>query len=337
MRSFRTLLIALALSTATATPAFGAPPSTPSAAQDANAARLFDEGQTLFDKGDHAAALERFRAAYEASGSPNARLMAARSLLALGRLAEAYDEFEATRAEAAAKAETQKKYAKARDAAASELAALEPKVGKVVVALSHPDGAKVILAGAPLAPERLGLPVAVKPGKVTVEVEMPGLKPVRREENVAAGQTKTVFVAPGDAGTASSGASAGSDGGTKADATEPSKRTGGGVRVAGFAVAGLGVVGLGTFAVTAALAQQKYDTLTKECGGKRCTDPKYADTVDAGKRLDTIALASVIVGGVAAATGAVMIALGGPKEEKRATPTVAVGPDGAMVGLVGTF
>lgn len=311
-------------------------PSPPALAADARgeaaAQKSYEEGNKLLKQGRHEEALERYRAAFAVTKSPNARLMIAHSLLLLGRLAEAYDEFAATRTEAAAKAETQRQYEEARDGAAHELALLEPRVGKVVVALAEPEGARVTVNGAPLAAERLGVPVAVMPGKVEVVVEGADGATLRREADVAGGQTKTIFVAP--AGAQSDAKNPVVPGPDKPE--EPAK-SGGGVRVAGFVVAGLGVVGLGVFGVTTGMAQSKYDTMVEECGGKRCTDQRYAATVDEGKRLDTIATASLIGGAAALAAGAVMIAVGGPKDRKAPTARIEVGPGGAMLRVGGVF
>jgi hypothetical protein len=325
LRVIAALVVAAGLSIPSP-PALAAPPRGEDSGQ-----KLMDEGNKLHDQGRAEEALERFRAAYAATKSPNARAAIAGALLSLGRLAEAYDEFAATRAEAAAKAETNRKYEKTRDDAAHELSKLEPKVGKVVVALAEPEGARVTLNGALLPPERVGVPIAVMPGKVEVVVEGPDGPPMRREANIPAGQTKTIFVTP--AGAPNDGAK------PPAEPTVPVEptTTGGGVRVAGFVVAGLGVAGLGVFGVTTAMSQSKYDAMVEECGGKRCTDPRFEGVVDEGKRLDTIAMGSLIGGAAGVAIGAVMIAVGGPKEAKRPTARVEVGPGGAMLRVGGVF
>jgi hypothetical protein len=324
LRVIAVLLVAAGLSIPSP-PALAAPPRGEDTAQKA-----YNEGNKLIEQGRHEEALERFRAAYAATASPNARIMIARSLQLLGRLAEAYDEFAAVRAEAAAKAG---KYEGTGEDAANEQRKLEPRIGKVVVALAQPEGARVTLNGVSLPPERVGVPIAVMPGKVEVVVEGPDGPPMRREADVPAGQTKTIFVAP-TGGQSDAKTPVGP--GPEKPPEEPTK-TGGGVRVAGFVVAGLGVAGLGVFGVTTAMSQSKYDTMVDECGGKRCTDPRFEGVVDEGKRLDTIAMGSLIGGAACVAAGAVMIAVGGPKEAKRPTARVEVGPGGAMVRLGGVF
>ncbi|UQA62989.1 hypothetical protein [Polyangium aurulentum] len=327
LRVIAALLVAAGLSV-TSPSVVAAGPRGEDAAQ-----KSYDEGQKLFDAGRYEQSLARFREAYAATGSPNARLMIARSLMSLGRLPEAYDEFVATRTEAAAKDTTGRKYEVAREGATHYLGELEPKVGKVVVALAEPEGARVTLNGASLSADRLGVPVAVMPGKVEVVVESADGSTMRREAEVPGGQTKTIFVAPGGGQSeAKTPAGAGSD-----PSTEEPTRTGGGVRIAGYVVAGLGVAGLGVFGVTTAMSQSKYDKMVEDCGGKRCTQMSYADVVDEGKRLDTIATASLIGGAAGVAIGAVMIAVGGPKEAKSPTARIEVGPGGAMLRVGGVF
>jgi len=328
----RALLVALSLAAA-APSALAAPDDAPAAI---DAQRAFDQGQAALDRKDYQSALDAFRDAYTASRSPNARLLIAHCLRELGRLADAYNELEATRAEASTLAESQPKYAKTRDSARDELAALEPKIGKIVVALSDPSGTNVRLNGALLGAERLGVPIAVMPGAAHVEVEFPGKPIVRREEKVPAGQTKTVFVSPPGAG-AEKGAPIAPTPAKPGEPGKDEKKAGGGLRVAGFVVAGVGVLGLGAAGVTGLLAKQKYDGLVDACGGVRCTDPAQADTIDAGKQLETISTATLIGGAAAAAIGTVMIVIGGPKAKKLPEASVSFAPGSAMMRLGGSF
>lgn len=293
----------------------------------------FDAAQKLFDAGRQADALPHFRKAYEASKSPNARFMAARCLIAMGRAAEAYEEMAATTREATARAETEKKYAVTRDSAAAELALLERRVGKIIVALAEPGPSVVVtLNGARVAPDRVGVPMAVEPGKLVIEAARPAGAPVRREITVAAGETKTVAISFAAAAGAPLGA-----------VTPPAPRAppqvvekGGGVRIAGFVVAGLGVAGLGAFAGAGLAAKGKFSTLETECGAARCVDPKYADVIDSGKTLQTVANIGLGAGVAGVVSGALMIALGGPKKQ---AITASLGGDrgGARLDLQGSF
>jgi Tetratricopeptide repeat len=295
----------------------------------------FKDGQKLFDAGRQADALPHFRKAFAASKSPNARLMIARCLVALGQTTEAYEEMATTTREATALAESDSKYARTRDAAAAEMALLERRIGKIVVALAEPGaGATVTLNGAPLGAERLGVPVAVLPGATTIEATHAGDRPVRREITIGVGETKTVAIA---FTSASSSAAAAASGAATSD-TAPSEATphGGGVRIAGFVIAGLGVAGMGAFAGAGLAAKSKFSAVETECGNARCADPKYGSVIDSGKTLQTIANASLGVGIAGLVGGALMIALGGPS--KAPLPAqIEVGPTGAGLRFEGTF
>jgi hypothetical protein len=309
----------------------------------------FDSAQKLFDQKKYEAALVLFRQAHAASKSPNARLMVARCLLALGRLAEAHDELTATVAEAASRAETEAKYAGARDAAAAELAPLEAKVGKLVLTFATPSPtARVTVNGAAVPAAKLGAPMAVLPGTVEIVAEGVGPDPIKRTETVAAGQTKTIVLG-GAAQTAPTATSVTPPDGTATAAptatgtvppagTTTPATTGGGVRVAGFVVAGIGVAGAVLFGVSAAMAQSKHDQLVTECGGARCTDPKYGDVVDSGRTFDLLANIGLGAGIAGLAAGTAMIIFGGPKKAEGAgTATIQITPGGVGIRYEGSF
>ncbi len=327
-------LLATSMSTAVAAPDSGKT-AKGGAEGSKDPQKLFDEAQSLYDKGKFEEAMTRFRTVYEASQSPNARLLIARCLIALGRTVEAYDELMLTRAEAAEKATSQPKYEKTRDSAAADLASLETKVAKVVLTLAEPQGASVTLNEKPLANEKLGVPVTVAPGKISIRVEAPGKTPILKEENVQGGQTRTILITatvpaetkPVDPKPVPLAEPA------KPVTTEQGPTSGGGVRVGGFVVAGLGVIGLGVFGATSMMAKNNFDSLVEGCGGKRCTDPSYADTIDEGKRFDVIANASLIAGVASLALGGVMIAIGGPKAVTKTETSLRISPNGGSLLL----
>ena len=336
--------------------AVAGPPAGPAKPAANPAKEHFESGQALFDQKKYDAALVLFRQAYDETKSPNAHLMVARSLLALGRLAEAYDELLATMREAGARADTEPKYAAARDAAAAEIAPLEAKVAKLVVTFSGPPpaGARVTVNGTLLPAAKLGAAMALLPGTVEIVVEGLGPDPVKRTEKLGAGESRTVVLGPPapakTAPPAVTGAPRGSgvpaDSGAPAPSGAPSSdvvTTGGTIRKAGFAVAGVGVAGMVLFGVGAAMGQSKMDQLQKECGGVRCTDPKYADVIDSGKTMDLLSTVGLGVGIAGLVGGAAMIVFGGPRAA--ASPAAApppnaslvLGPNGAMLRVGGSF
>jgi len=287
----------------------------PSAAETKAALEKFKQAQKSFDAKDYAQTLELARAALEVTGSPNARLYVARALRELGQLPEAHAELERTLKDARELARKDAKYEPTRDAAAAELALLDQRVGKVIVALvDPPPGVKVEVNGKPLDATQVGQPVAVAPGDVVARAHGDGAAPVEKQVQIAAGATLTVtlvFKPEAAQGPATAEKPA-------VSAAATTKSRGSGLRTAGYVVAGVGVVGIAVFAVTGSMANAKYSELEDKCGSARCSDPKYADTVDSGKRLDTIANVGLIAGGVGLLAGGAMIVFGGPREQKSA-------------------
>jgi hypothetical protein len=165
---------------------------------------------------------------------------------------------------------------------------------------------------------------------LVVRATAEGQTPVERKIEVAPGETRTLALAFGAA---------------PADDVEPAPgpapdqprvtESGGGLRTIGFITAGVGIAGIAVFGITGSMAKSEFDTIEEECGGERCTDPKYADNVDRGKRLQTIANVGLIVGAVGLVAGGTMIVLGGPKRQEGAG--VLVTPGGFGVGYRGRF
>jgi hypothetical protein len=297
------------------------------------AAEKFKEAQERYEAKDFASGLELARAALDATGSPNARLYVARCLRELDRLAEAHEEMERTLRDAREAAKTDPKYVATRDAAAAELALLDQKVGKVIVALvDAPPGARVELNGKAIDAARYGQPIAVPPGDIVLRGTGEGAQPVEKQSSIKAGETQTLTLVFREASAAAAEPPPAS-----ASAQPKATPSGGGLRTVGYITAGVGVVGLGVFAVTGSMASSKFNQLESECGSKRCTDPKYADTVDSGKRLDTIANVGLIVGSVGLLAGGAMILFGGPSPEKTGTAALSASPRGVSLQYLRQF
>jgi hypothetical protein len=281
--------------------------------------------------------LPLFRSALEVSDSPNARLYVARCLRSLGRLVEAYEEMSATAREATRRAETEDKYVSTRDASAAELALLEPKVGKLVIAFDDASsGNRVTIDGAAIAPERLGSPIPLMPGKVVVEATSPAGTVVRREVTVSGGKTASVALTFSGAATSPPPETPEAP---PAPPDVPESSGIGTVRALGIVTAGVGVVGLVVFGITGSMANDRFATLERECGGVQCSDLKYGDVVDEGQTLDLVANIGLIGGAVLLVTGGAMILFGGPGEpsEPSAAVSAAFGPRGGALELRGTF
>lgn len=305
-------------------------------ASAADSAATFAKAIELFTTEKYQEALPLFREAHQASGSPNARIYVARCLLEIGEVPQAYEEMKATVSDATARAETEDKYVPTRDSAAAELALLERRVGKLVVAITNPpDGTAVQVNGRELPAERLGVPVAVLPGKVTVVVRAAGKEPVDREIDVPAGQTRSLALTLQDQ------AEGGDPEPPPVAPDGPDQAEGGGLRIAGYVVAGVGLVGIGVFAITASMAKSDFDELDEECGGVTCPASEQG-RIDDGRTLNTVANVSLIAGSVVLAGGVALIIFGGPSDPEETTSaglTMAplIGPDTGGLTVVGRF
>jgi hypothetical protein len=272
----------------------------------ADSAASFGKAVELFEAKKCDEALPMFEAVVAETGSPNARIYLARCLEQEGRLADAYEQMRQTVAEATKRAETEEKYVPTRDSAASELALLEPKIGKVVVAVvDPPEGTEVYVGTRRLDADQLGVPVAVMPGTLDVRAQTPDGPSVQREVEVEAGKTRTITLTMDEGAPSSDQIPE-----PPRNQTDTTTSTMGGIRIAGFVVTGLGLAGVGVGAGLAAKAQSDFDALDEECGGVTCPTDEQG-RVDDGRLLTTVANVSLIAGGIIAAGGITMIILGG--------------------------
>lgn len=299
-----------------------------------NAKERFVEAQALYDAGQFGAALPLFQEVYDVTQSPNAQLYIARSLRELGRTIEAYEAMAGLLKLATERAATEDKYVPTRDAAAAELALLEQRIGRVVVAFADPPpDLSVRVGGQSITADRIGAAIPVAPGDITIEAEAPGMKTEQKTISVAAGRIETVALVLSPL-----------DSPDTPGAPTPKPEEGGGLtglQIAGIVTAGVGVVGLGVFAITGAMSQGKFNDVEAACNGQRCTDPAFADDIDSGKTLETVANVSLVAGGVLLLAGAGMIVFGGDdggsKLEAKSTLVLEPSPTGASIRWSGAF
>lgn len=279
----------------------------------------FTEALKLWESGDYAAALPLFRQAAGATGSPNARLYIARCLRDMGQLPAAYEEMSRTVQDAMAKAKTEKRYVATRDTAAAELALLERRVGKVVVALHKSlADAQVTLNGQLLEPARLGQPVPVDPGRISIVATGSGGNSAQRDVDVAAGAVVTVTMAVGGAPAPVV------DTLPQPAPPPPEERPDDGgegfgvLRAVGIGVAAVGVGGFVMFAVGRVMRDDEIATLEEECGAGPCTDPAFQDTIDSGRTAETISGVGLGIGIAGVLAGTALIIFGGPSSDAAA-------------------
>jgi len=199
---------AAAPSAATAQPPAAAPspqpgPSGSDAQAKARAQGLLSEGTAAYGRGDYAAALDKFTAAYKIFPSPKLWFNIGQANRDLGRPVEAVAAFDRFLREAGdAPPET---LSEARRSAAE----LKTKLGQIKITCAL-DGADVTVDGKPVGSTPLGEMVWTTPGRHQIAVQHAGYSPAIEDASVAAGKTAAVTFdlrpidlrAPGSTGSA---------------------------------------------------------------------------------------------------------------------------------------
>lgn len=316
-------------------------------AQDAvEAAALlrFQRARELFTAERWEPALAEFRAALGLVSSPNTRLYIARCLHNLHRNAEALLEYQRAGAEAADRAAREPRYQNTRDTAREEAAVLEPLLGRLVLHLGNPpQGLEVRLGDRVVPPVLFGVPAPVDVGELEVRASAPGYLAFQRRVTVTSGATTELQV------TLSPDPAAQREELSRARSGQPPRmvevQTGGALRWVGVAVGGAGLVGgavlLGVFG---SQASARFNELRTACPAG-C--PDMESRIAEGERAQTIANASLGVGIGLVAVGAVLVAVGGPRTERRPAPAeraavrvapwVELGGATRAAGLAGSF
>ena len=211
-----------------------------------------------------------------------------------------------------------------------KLGLLEKKVGRVTVTLTDaPAGVTVTVNAKPLAPERIGTPVGLAPGKVSVVASAAGHPDQRAEVVDAAGEDNpaALHFAPA------------ANGGPIAPVATTSPASSSGVkmstmRVAGIAVAGVGVVGFVVFAIAGSSSNAKYAVVKAHCSGP-CTDPKYIGEVSSGQDARRGRATSASVSASPGSSAAARCSSSAGRKSDAGAATIEIGP--RSVRVAGTF
>jgi len=162
------------------------------AAQD-DAARmearlLLREGNVLYEKGEYAAALHRYKGAYGKLQSPKILLNIGTTLRRLNRDNEAAEAYEIYLSRVGLEVPAEKK-AQVREA----LDEINQKVGRLRIEVNV-EGATVRLDGELKGASPLGAPVRVDPGLHRIEAERDGYHPDTKDVEIAAGDIDLVVL-----------------------------------------------------------------------------------------------------------------------------------------------
>lgn len=277
----------------------------PARAQESPDAEIFaqqhyDRGVALYRERRLEDALESFRASHALVPSPNSYLYIARSLRGLGRLDEAVDAYEWT--VRAARLSEEERYRETAEAAASELDAIAPSVGRVLLrAESLPAQAELTLSGRVVPREALGLPLPVMPGRVTAVLRVPGRPAIERSADVAAGEElpisfdvePAISSPPLDSGRAARRPAA-------APRTAEGESSHGGLIALLVGGSVVGVAGFAVFAAFGLLAADLYSELERTCTAGLCGPARGAE-IDLGRDYELGANLGLAAGSTGAA------------------------------------
>lgn len=322
----------------------------------AQAEVLFKEGQSLMKQGNYEAACQRLVASYKLDPEPNTELLEGVCFSKTGKTASAYNAF-IDAASALPKGGDAQKYA------ASQAQALEPQLLKVRVQFQPtvPDGMAMHFDDEkkPRDKDFVGIDIALDPGEHDLFVTAPGKHDYTKHFTLSASSPHTLIVNMTDK--------------TAAELAAEHKQTGGQVIVEkpvtswstvktvgmiGIVAGGAVLVASGVSFILTQVFQSNAVTLQGRSGNCPTLSPKAPDVAGNydqncqqaisyhGQALSaqSAAVGLVVAGGVVELAGIILFLAGG-NVTKTAPPPAAtalrftpwVGPQGAGVGLAGTF
>jgi hypothetical protein len=315
----------------------------PAQAQDAQAQgrALFNDGVTLFNRGEFEAACPKFEASLKQFPGLGTRGKLAECYEKLGRYASAWSAYRDV-AQLAARGGDPTREQVARTRAKS----LEPKLSYVTITLAPANDAPGLViqrAGTEVERAKLGSAEPVDPGAITIEVSAPNRKTLTIQITAMQGESTTVEIpalVPIERVVAPAPAPPPPPTTTMAEPSTVYGDPPAWQKPVGLVLVGAGVLGLGVGGIFGLAAQSKYDGAF-DGGGcdrptKQCNAPGQSTVEDARSKaaLSTILFAA---GGALAIAGAVVF-LTAPSSKPRAVrilPTTHAG--GAGLSLSGAL
>jgi hypothetical protein len=303
---------------------------------------LFNDGRKLAASGHFAEACPKFEESARLNPGIGTAFNLADCWDHLGRTASAWAKYldVAASAQVAHQADREKV---ARDRAA----ALEPDLSRLTIEVNPSNtGVEVKNDGAPVGKASWGTPIPTDPGSHVIEATAPGKKAWKTTVQVGPRGAKASVVVPpleedraatpAAAGTGSTSTTAATTTPAGPDPLSTDRPAGGGDtgRVVGFVVGGAGVVGLAVGTVFGLKTKSKTDAASEMCPGDHCKNDKelveHQALVDEAKEARTVTIVSLAAGGVALATGLVLVLTSGGSSARggasRPAPGLVVAP-----------
>jgi hypothetical protein len=320
----------------------GADPTTATEPQKQQAQAHFSKAHDLFAKRQFARALEEARASWGIVASPNARILIARCLREMGKLADAYAEYVATADDARVLAQSEARYEETAKAATDEKTSLEPQIALVTIHIGHPtDDTRVTVAGQLIARDAWSQPLPESPGSIEVIIEAGGKQVGHQSLTVAAGEQRSVdldmsptlgaAVPPIDPADQP-------DFGKRvlAETPPPTPRGRRELRTYAYIAGGVGAVGLVVFGIFGAIDDSTYSGLQSSCPANACPPSKLSE-ISSGRTQQLAANIGLGVGiaGVVAGATLFAISLGGKSTTADTTTALVFSP--SFIGVRGAL
>jgi hypothetical protein len=280
--------------------------SAQSAGDRATARALAYEGQAAFDGGDYAVAEDRFARADALVHAPTLLLALARSQVKLGKLVQAYENYQRIIREKVP-AGSPDVFTTAYEAAQQEVEQIRARLGWVTIVVKGPEDPEVILDDkTPVPKAALGVKRAVNPGDHTLKASAPRFAAKKTDFHVGEGEAVAVTVTlSGKAATSQgSGIRDPRSGAAGAEADAQAGASSG--KTIAYIALGIGAAGVITGTVTGLIAMSKHNELSDVCLNGRCP-PEHQDTLDGFHLMGNVSTIGFILGGVGAAAGLTLL------------------------------
>jgi hypothetical protein len=281
---------------------------------------LFTRGKQLIEQGKTSEACEAFHESQRLDPAGGTLLRLALCHEADGKLASAWLEFtEVVRVSQDATGDAGKLAERVR-LAREHLAAIDPRLPKLVVNVAQAakvDGLSVTANGLPRNEGTWGIAIPVDAGDVTIDASAPGHLPFHSVVKAENGTQVQVDVPPLDAAQAPVAATPATPG---SEATAPMGST---VRPIAIAVGAAGVVALGIGTYFGVTAISKWNDSNQHCPASVC-DAQGAQSAHDAKSAAGLSDVTVGIGIAAVAAGVILYVVGAPKTVQARADGVAV-------------
>jgi hypothetical protein len=292
------------------------------------AQKVFEAADELYESGRYEEAAQAFKASYDLVSSPNSRLMWARALRELKRFDEARTQYEGTIRDAEASGG---RYPEAQKAAQSELEALQEIQAYIIIDAAPANAPTEVRINGQVVAWSAGERIAAPTSKVKLTLHFADGTVENDELVLQSGETRHIAT---NAVVKEQPATPMPAPKTPVMPPQESKRAHNPTRTAAYVSGAVGVAGLATFAVFGLLNRSVHSDLESKCPNNACPISER-DTIDAGRRYQTIGNIGLGVGAVGTAAAVTLYLLSTKSSTTERGAALMVGP--GSLSLSGRF